>query len=59
MSKEVQNNKPKNIVLYQMDNSNIYVNLFQNGTSSFGKQKLCAKLPRNAQQQTRIPPLFI
>ena len=44
MSKEVQNNKPQNIVLYQMDNSNVYVNVYYSGETFWLTQKAMAEL---------------
>lgn len=44
MSKEVQNNKPKNIVLYQMDNSNICVSVYYQGETFWLSQKAMAEL---------------
>lgn len=44
MSKEVQNNKPKNIVLYQMDNSNICVSVYYFGETFWLTQKAMAEL---------------
>lgn len=44
MSKEVQNNKPQNIVLYQMDNSNVYVNVYFSGETFWLTQKAMAEL---------------
>lgn len=44
MSKEVQNNKPQNIVLYQMDNSNVYVNVYYSGETFWLSQKAMAEL---------------
>ena len=44
MSKEVQNKKPQNIVLYQMDNSNVYVNVYYSGETFWLTQKAMAEL---------------
>ena len=44
MSKEVQNNKPKNIVLYQTDNTNICVSVYYSGETFWLTQKAMAEL---------------
>lgn len=44
MSKEIQNNKPKNIVLYQTDNTNICVSVYYSGETFWLTQKAMAEL---------------
>ncbi|MCQ2308138.1 MAG: virulence RhuM family protein [Bacteroidales bacterium] len=44
MSKEIQNNKPKNIVLYQADNTNICVSVYYSGETFWLTQKAMAEL---------------
>lgn len=44
MSKEVQNNKPQNIVLYQMDNSNVCISVYYQGETFWLSQKAMAEL---------------
>ena len=44
MSKEVQNNKPQNIVLYQIDNTNICVSVYYQGETFWLSQKAMAEL---------------
>ena len=44
MSKEVQNNKPQNIVLYQIDNTNICVSVYYQGETFWLTQKAMAEL---------------
>ena len=44
MSKEIQNNKPKNIVLYQTDSTNICVSVYYSGETFWLTQKAMAEL---------------
>lgn len=44
MSKEIQNNKPKSIVLYQTDNTNICVSVYYSGETFWLSQKAMAEL---------------
>ena len=44
MSKEIQNNKPKDIVLYQTDNTNICVSVYYSGETFWLSQKAMAEL---------------
>ncbi len=44
MSKEVQNKKPQNIVLYQMDNSNVCISVYYQGETFWLSQKAMAEL---------------
>ena len=44
MSKKAQNSKPQNIVLYQMDNSNVYVSVYYSDETFWMTQKAMAEL---------------
>lgn len=44
MSKDVRNNKPQNIVLYQLDNTNICVSVYYQGETFWLSQKAMAEL---------------